>query len=86
MNIYTNQETKDTDNWEYRANNGTLFKTTRNFGAGVEIIRPNISVIKFANDCAEFGAMHALEVHKTLNGFSGYDCNRIIKITDNDIV
>lgn len=71
--------------YTYTSRNGTTFRSTRGLGGGVTIkrvkrvglrarVKTSVREGLFIADCMEFAAMHAIQVHPTLNGFQGYDC------------
>jgi hypothetical protein len=60
--------------YSHTSHNGTHFSADRcDLKGGVKITRPDyVDDMRFAADCAEFGAMHVILVHERLNGFQGF--------------
>lgn len=60
--------------YSHTSHYGTHFSSDRcDLKNGVKIIRPDhVDDMRFAADCAEFGAMHVILVHDRLNGFQSF--------------
>jgi hypothetical protein len=68
--------------YNHRSRNGTEFKSD-DLEKGVTFTRlDGVSDERFAADCLEYGAMHALLVYPALNGFRGYDCIRAKEVAE----
>lgn len=76
MSTYRKGEADDRQ-IEHQCRFGTVFSAKANLRGGVVVVaRATATEVQIASDAAQFGAWHAMQIHPTLRGFSGYDAVR----------